>query len=100
LHHLQRGADMRRQIGLVDDQEIRPRDAGAALGGNLVAGGDVDHVDGQIGKLRRKGGGEVVAAGLDQHQVEVGKFSAHVGNSSKVDRGVLADRGVRAAAGL
>jgi hypothetical protein len=44
--------------------------------------------------------GEIVAAGFDQHQVEIGKFGAHVGDRGEVHRGVLADRGMRAAAGL
>src|SRR5216683_6367143 len=47
LHDFERGADVRRKIDLVDDQEIRAGDAGAALGGNLVAGGDVDDVYGE-----------------------------------------------------
>ena len=62
LHHFKRGADVRREIDLVDDQQIGARDAGAALGRDLVAGGDVDDVDGEIGELGRKGGGEIVAA--------------------------------------
>src|SRR5260370_39162712 len=44
LHHIERSADMRRQIDLVDDQEVGARDAGAALGRDLVAGGDVGDV--------------------------------------------------------
>ena len=32
LHHLERGADIRREIDLVDDQQIGAGDAGAALG--------------------------------------------------------------------
>ena len=73
---------------------------GPALGRDLVAGGDVDDVDGEIGELRRKGRGEIVAAGFDQHQIEIGKLGAHLGDGGEIDRGVLADRGVRAAAGL
>ena len=62
LHGFQRGADIRREIDLVDHQKVGAGDAGAALGGNLVAGGDIDHVDRQIGQLRRKGRGKIVAA--------------------------------------
>src|ERR1700759_1185367 len=47
--------------------------AGPALGRDLVAGGDVDHVDGEVGELGREGGGEVVAAGFDQDEVEIGE---------------------------
>src|SRR6202035_1408895 len=92
--------DMRGEVDLVDDQEVRAGNAGTTLGGDLVAGGDVDHVDGEIGEFRGKGGGEVVAAGFDQHQIETRKFRAHVGDRGEIHRGVLADRGVGAAAGL
>jgi hypothetical protein len=51
LHHVERSADVGREIDLVDDQEIGAGDAGATLGGNLVAGGDVDDIDREIGKL-------------------------------------------------
>src|SRR5207237_681008 len=45
LHHLQRRADMGREVDLVDDQEIGPRDARAALRRDFLAGGDVDDID-------------------------------------------------------
>ena len=64
---------MRREVDLVDDQQVALGDAGAALARDLVAGGDVDHVERQVGELGAEGRGEVVAAGLDQDQVEVGK---------------------------
>ena len=37
---------------------------------------------------------------LDENQIEPGKQPAHFGDRGEIDRGVLADRGVRAAAGL
>jgi hypothetical protein len=40
---------MRRQVGLVDDEQIRAGDAGAALARDLLALGHVDHVDGEVG---------------------------------------------------
>ena len=73
---------------------------GPPLDGNLVAGGDVDDVDREIGKLGRKRRGQIVAAGFDQHQIEIGKFRAHLGDRGEIDRGVLANGGVRAAAGF
>ena len=100
LHGFQRSADIGRQIDLVDHQEIGAGDARPAFRGNLVAGGDVDDVDGEIGQLRRKRRGEIVAAGFDQHQIEAGEFLPHVGDGREIGRSVLADRGVRAAAGL
>src|ERR1700694_712473 len=51
IHFFQRGTDMGREVDLVDDEEIRSGDAGAAFRGNLVAGRDVDHVDRQIGEF-------------------------------------------------
>src|ERR1700749_3489029 len=40
IHLLQGGADMGREVDLVDDKQIRAGDAGAALGRDLVAGGN------------------------------------------------------------
>src|SRR6266576_4392066 len=100
IHFFQRCADMRREVDLVDNEKVRPGDAGAALRGDLVAGGDVDHVDREIGEFGRECSCEIVAAGFDQHQIEIGKFRAHVGDRGEIHRGVLADRGMRTAAGL
>src|SRR5690606_26838440 len=44
LHHLQAGADVRRQIDLVDDQVVRAGDAGTALARDFLALGDVNDV--------------------------------------------------------
>ena len=43
---------------------------GPPLRGNFLAARDVDHVDGEVGELRRKGRGEIVAARFDQDEVE------------------------------
>src|SRR5712671_5126240 len=45
VHHLERRADHRREIDLVDDQQVALGDAGATLARDLVAGRDVDHVE-------------------------------------------------------
>ncbi len=100
LHHLEGGADMRGEVDLVDDQQVGPGDPGAALRRDLVPRGDIDHVDREIGELGRKRRGEIVAAGFDQDQVEAGKLRAHLRDRGEVGRSVLADRRVRAAAGL
>ena len=73
---------------------------GPALARDLLAGGHVDHVDREIGQLGREGGGEIVAARFDEHDLELGPLAHDVGHGREVDRGILADRGVRAAAGL
>ena len=73
---------------------------GAAFARDLVAGGDVNDIDRQIGEFGREGRGEVVAPRLDQYQVETRKYSVHLGDGGEIDRGVLADRRVRTAPGL
>jgi hypothetical protein len=47
-----------------------------------------------------KGRRQIVAAGLDQNEIELWKFLLHLGNRGKIDGSVLADGGVWAAAGL
>ncbi len=73
---------------------------GPPLRGIFSPCGHVDDVDGEIGQLRAEGGGQVVAAGFDEDQVEFGKFPLHLGDRREIDGGILADGGVRAAAGL
>src|SRR2546428_9890164 len=53
LHHFERGSDIRRKIDLVDDEQVRAGDAWAALRWDLVSGGDVDDIDGEVGELGR-----------------------------------------------
>src|SRR5262245_29276454 len=45
LHHFERGADKRGEVNLVDQQQIRTQNAGAALARHLVAGGYVQYID-------------------------------------------------------
>ena len=73
---------------------------GPALARNLVAGRDVDHIEREIGELGAEGRGEIVAAALDENEIEIGKAAVHLGDRGEIDRGVLADRRMRAAAGL
>ena len=73
---------------------------GPPFDGILVTGGDVDDVQREIGEFRREGCRQVVATQLDQNQIERGKLLLHLRNGGEIDRGVLADGGVRAAAGL
>ena len=76
------GADVRREIDLVDDQQVRPGDAGAALARNLVAARDVDDVDRRVDQLGAEAGGEVVAAALEKHEIEVGMARASISSSA------------------
>ena len=75
-HDVQVGADVRRQVDLVDDQQVAVADARTSLAGNLVALGHVDDEDETVGQLAREDRGEVVAAGLDDDQLEVREAAA------------------------
>ena len=75
-------------------------DARSALARDLVAGGDVDDVDGDVGEFRAKGRRQVVAAGFHEDDSRPGKRALISADRREIDRGVLADRGMRAAAGL
>src|SRR3954462_14776945 len=100
LHDEEARADMRREVDLVDDEKVGAGDAGPALARDLLAAGDVDDVDREVGELGREGRGEVVAAGLDENEIEPRKTPHHGVDRGEFDRAVLADGGVRAAAGL
>ena len=99
LHDREIGADVRREIGLVDHEQIGLRDARAALARHLVAARDVDHVDREVGELAAVLRGQVVAAGLDEQQLGADLVDELL-EREQVVADVLADRGVRAAAGL
>src|SRR5207302_1566826 len=98
--HLQVGADVWRQVDLVDDQQVAAADARPALARDLVALGHVDDVDGAVGQLGREGGRQVVAARLDDDDLQGRQLLLQLGDGREVDAGVLADGAVRAAARL
>ena len=89
---------MGREVDLVDDQQIGFGDARAALARNFIAGGDVDHVERKVGKLGAEGCREIVAATLDQNDVESGKASIHFRHRRQIHRRILANGRVRATA--
>ncbi len=64
VHDFERCAEHGREIDFVDYQQIGFGDAGPALARDLVAGGDVDHVEREIGEFGAECRGEVVAAAL------------------------------------
>jgi hypothetical protein len=99
-HHVEVGAHMRSEVGFVDDEQVALGDAGAALARNFFAAGHVDDVDRQVAEFRAEGGGQVVTTGLDEHDVGIGKLLQHAVDRFEIDRGIFADGGVRAAAGL
>ncbi len=65
------GADMRGEIGLVDDEQIGAGDAGTALARDFLALADADHIKRQIGEIGREGRGKIVAARFDENDVEI-----------------------------
>src|SRR5579883_2457635 len=100
IHHVEARPHQRCQIDLVDHEEIGARDPRPSLARNLVAGGDVDHIDREIREFRTERRRKIVAAGLDEDEVEIGKAPSHLGHRGEIDRGVLADRRMRTTAGL
>ena len=94
------GADVRREVGLVDHEQVRARDPRPALARDVVAAGDVDDEDLHVGERRAEDRREVVAAALDEHELERPLVALELLDGLEVDRDVVADRGVRAAAGL
>ena len=100
-HHLRHvDPHVRRQVGLVDDQHVGAGDARPALAGDVTAAGHVEHEELGVDQGRGEGGGQVVAAGLDQHHVDRGEVALEVLDGQQVLGDVVADRGVRAGTGL
>ena len=74
LHEREIDAHVGRQVRLVDDEQVGPDNAGAALARNVAAAGDVDHEHPVVHQVEGEGGGEVVAAAFDQDQIEGAKL--------------------------
>lgn len=99
LHDREVGSDRFGQVGLVDDQEVGLGDSRAALARDLVASGDVDHVDRIVGEFPAEMGGEVVAAGFAEEQVGL-DLCRELLERQQVGRNIFPDRGMRAASCL
>lgn len=97
-HDLQVRADVGREVGFVNKQQIAVADGRPALAWDFVALGDVDDIDEGVDEFRGKGGGEVVAAAFDQNELGVGMAVLEIGDGGEVHAGVIADGGVWAAA--
>jgi hypothetical protein len=85
-----------RQVGLVDDQNVRMRDPRSVLTRDLVAGGDVDHIDEEVYQRRRECERQIIAPAFDQHHVAVRKASLHVLDCCEVHARIFAHRRMRA----
>src|SRR5271166_2788526 len=77
LHHCERSADVGSKVHLVNYQQIGLGDARAALARNLFAACYVDHVNGQVGKLRAESGSKIVAPRFNKHDVGIWVFLQH-----------------------
>src|SRR5438552_16645366 len=100
LHHGEIGADVGREVDLVDDEQIGAGDAGPALARDLVPFGYVDDIDGRVHELRAEGGGEVVSSALHEEHLEGGEAAEQLVRRFEVDGGILADGRVWASARL
>src|SRR5271156_3469819 len=98
VHHFQRSADVRSQVNLVDHQQIGTHDAGAALARNLLALGNVNHVNPDVHQLRAEGGGKIVSATFDENQREARQRVFEFRNRLQIHGRIFTDRGVRACA--
>jgi len=99
LHNAEVRPDGRSQVGLIDDQQVGLRNAGAAFAGNLIASGDVNNINGVIGQFAAEMGGEVVASGFQQQELRV-KFLLQFFQSQQVGGNIFANRGMGATAGF
>ena len=100
-HHLRHvDADVGREVGLVDDEEVGAPDTRAALASDIAAARDIQDEDLRVDQSGRERRCQVVAAGLDEHDVERREVPLEVFGGEQVGGDVIADRGVRARAGL
>ena len=93
-------ADVRREVGLVHDEQIGSGDAGPALAGDVSPAGDVDEEDLRVDERRREGGGEIVAARLHENDVQRRKVLLQLLDGQQVRRDVVPDGRVRAGTGF
>src|SRR5438132_12680081 len=91
---------MRRQVNLVDHQQVASGDSWAAFAGDFVSFGHIDDINGPVGQLGRKSGGQIVAPGFDNDCFQSRKFSFQLRDGGQVDTGILTNSAVRTAACL
>jgi len=71
-HRRQIDSDIRRKIDLVDDEQVAAQQPRSPLARNVVATGDVDDEDPPVDQIQREGRSQIVAAGLEQDQLDAG----------------------------
>ena len=100
VHDLERCAYVGRQIDFIDDQKVTLHNAGAAFARDLIALGHIDNKHCGIGELGGERGGKVIAATLHKDDLDIGVALYKSLDGLEVHTCVLANGGVRAAAGL
>ena len=88
------------EADFIDEKKIAEADGGSTLPGDLVSFCNVDDVDEGIDELGRKSSGKIVTATFDEDDLESIQVFFKSGDCLGVDRGVVTDGGVRAAAGF
>ena len=88
-----------RSVLFTTSRSARPM-PGPTLARDVAAAGHVEHEDLRVDQRRREGRGQVVAAGLDENDVQRGEVALEVLDGQQVGGDVVADGGVRAGAGL
>lgn len=99
LHHCQIRPDGRRQIGLIDDQEVRLGQAGPTLSRYFVAPGDINHLNGEIRQFPAETGRKIIAARFQKEQLRV-KFFVKLLQGHKIRRDVLTNGCMGASTGF
>ena len=100
VHPGQIGPDVRREVRLVDHEQVAQDEARSPLARDLVAAGDVDDVQAVVDELGAERQGQVVAAALEQDVVGRREPFLELRQHRQVHRGVLANRSVRTGARL
>src|SRR6267378_3575925 len=72
-HHLERSANMRSQVDLVDDEQVGPSDPWSSFSRDFFAASNIDHIDREIGKLRTECRREIIASGFEKTEPPIGK---------------------------
>src|ERR1700746_2241976 len=88
LHDFERGTHVRSKINFIYYKQVRASDSGTALARNLIALGDVDDVDPDVDELGAERGCKIIAAALDEDQLEARKRALEIGNRLQVHRSI------------
>ena len=90
-HEIEIHANMRREISLVDDEEVTSNHPGAALARDVVSPADVDHEHPEVRQISRECGGQIVAPALDQNELDARKAPLEFVRGFNVESRVLAN---------